>query len=99
MPYEAVMGMQIKHAAGYAAYREAMTPLLEKAGGRFRYDFWIDEVLKSESDKQINRVFIISFPDRPTREAFFASPEYEAIREKFFSPSVGDVTTIAEYES
>jgi uncharacterized protein (DUF1330 family) len=93
------MGLQIEDTAGYQAYRDAMTPLLEKAGGSFRYDFRIQEVLKSETGKRINRVFIISFPDKATREAFFSSPDYLAIREKYFNPSVGDVTKIAEYEN
>ena len=60
MAYERVMGMQIDDAEWYRKYREAMEPLLIKSGGRFRYDFRIAEVLRSETAKKINRVFVIA---------------------------------------
>jgi uncharacterized protein (DUF1330 family) len=98
LAYERVMGMQIDDAEGYRKYREAMEPLMIQHGGRIRYDFWIGEVLHNETDKKINRVFVITFDSKQKSDEFFAAPEYKEIRTTFFNPAVSDVTTIAEFE-
>lgn len=98
MSYELVIGMEIKDDAAYARYREAMAPLLAEHGGGFRYDFKIAEVLRNEAGRAINRVFVIYFKDKAAREAFFARPDYRAIRQQHFDAAVGDTTVIAEYE-
>ncbi len=53
---------------GYQAYREAMSPLLERIGGGFRYDFTIAKTLRNSVGHEINRVFIIYFPNRQVRD-------------------------------
>lgn len=97
--YDTVVGLHVTDQASYRHYRAGMTPLLEAAGGRFRYDFTIDEVLKAESGKPINRLFVISFPDQAAREAFLADPRYQAVRTEHFVPAVGAITTVAAYEN
>lgn len=76
-----------------------MRPILSKYGGDFRYDFWIAETLRSESSKPIHRLFALVFPSRESKEAFFADPEYKVVKEKYFTPSVASVTTLAEFET
>ncbi len=97
--YDIVIGLHVTDQEGYRRYRAGMTPLLEAAGGRFRYDFTIDEVLQAESGKPINRLFVISFPSQAAREAFFADPRYQAVRTEHFVPAVGAITTVAAYEN
>lgn len=96
-PYTNLVGLRVADPEGYGRYRAAMTPILERYGGRFGYDFVVSEVLRSEVEAPINRVFTIIFPDRPTCEAFFADPEYRQARQAHFEPAVTHTTIIAEY--
>ncbi len=98
MPFENLVGLDVADEATYQSYREAMLPILNRYGGGFRYDFRVSEVLKSETDSEINRVFIIHFPDRAAKEAFFADADYLEARAKYFEPSVATVTILSEYE-
>ena len=95
MSYEMTIGLEVIDEAGYAAYRAGMTPLLHGVGGDFRYDFLVSRTLRNEEGREINRVFVLRFPDRETKERFFADREYLAVRERWFVPSVGAVTLIA----
>lgn len=98
MPYETVVALNVTDEAGYARYREAMAPLLAAHGGGFRYDFAVARALQSASAHPINRVFAIYFADRARMDAFFAHPEYQAIRARHFAPAVEGVTILGGYE-
>ena len=98
MAFEMNVAALVVDPEKYAQYRKEMTPLLEAAGGKFRYDFEIARTQKSESDHDINRVFVIQFPDRAGKERFFADPRYVEIRGRLFDKAVKGRTTIAEYE-
>ena len=94
---ERLVGLNISDESGYAKYREAMTPILEAAGGGFGYDFKIAEVLKKETENDINRVFTIRFPNEETMNSFFSDASYLDIRKKFFEKAVSSTTDIAIY--
>lgn len=96
MPYERLIGLNVHDDLLYAEYRKAMSPILIKYGGSFRYDFRIAEVLKSETSNPINRVFILGFPDRASKDAFFSDPAYIKVREEFYDKSVREATVLAE---
>ncbi|MCR9140981.1 MAG: DUF1330 domain-containing protein [bacterium] len=99
MAHETLVGLDITDDPVYQSYREAMIPILTRYGGGFRYDLRVSEVLKSESDAgNINRLFIIYFPDRAAKDAFFSDAEYTQVRKQFFEPSVSAVTILAEYD-
>lgn len=97
MPFELLVGLQVEDDAVYAAYRAGIAPFLEKHGGGFRYDFAVARVLKQPTDAPINRVFTLRFRDRAARDAFFADPGYQKVKEEFFARSVTSTTIIAEY--
>jgi uncharacterized protein (DUF1330 family) len=97
MPFEMMVGLLVVDQEKYARYRAEMTPLLEAAGGRFRYDFEVARTLKGEAAHEINRVFVIQFPDRASKERFFADSRYVEIRARLFDTSVEGRATIAEY--
>jgi uncharacterized protein (DUF1330 family) len=97
MAYERLVGLQVVNEELYRAYREAMTPILKGYGGGFRYDFKIQEVLQSETDQPINRVFVMFFKDLESKNAFFDDPGYKAVRQKFYEPAVLNNRVIAEY--
>lgn len=92
-----LVGLWVTDHERYREYRAAMAPVLARFGGGFGYDFVVSEVLESEVEAPINRVFTLTFPDRRAREGFFADPEYVAARAAFFVPSVGHTTILAEY--
>ncbi len=95
---ETLMGLDVADNDGYQAYRDAMLPLLERIGGRFRYDFTIAKTLRSSAGHEINRVFIIYFPNRQARDRFFDDETYREIRGRLFETSVRDTTIIGEWE-
>ena len=67
MSFEMIVGLFVTDQEKYAQYRAEMTPLLEAAGGGFRYDFEVSRTLKAEAGGEINRLF----PDplsRPGRQ-------------------------------
>tara|TARA_R110000782_G_scaffold124058_4_gene215556 strand:+ start:6158 stop:6478 length:321 start_codon:yes stop_codon:yes gene_type:complete len=96
--HEIHVALRVTDEAGYRAYRDAMTPILESMGGFFRYDMRIAELLKGDAPEAVNRAFIISFPDKPTRERFFSDPAYRAVRDRHFDASVSSTVIIAEYD-
>jgi len=97
MPFDLTFGLLLVDHEKYAQYRAEMSPLLEAAGGKFRYDFEIARTLKSEAKHDINRVFVIQFPDRATRERFFSNPKFAEIRTRLFDKSVQGMSIIGEY--
>ena len=98
MVHELVVGLTVTDDAVYQQYRDAMAPLLAAHGGGFRYDFTVDKVLRSASDHPINRVFTIHFADEQRMNAFFAHPEYRAIKARFFERSVAGTTILGAYD-
>lgn len=94
--HEILVGLHVTDESSYAKYRAAMTPLLEGVGGFFRCDFRVGEVLAG-ADRRINRVFVMSFPDIATREAFFADEAYRRIRGEHFEGAVGVAEIVAQY--
>jgi uncharacterized protein (DUF1330 family) len=98
MSYEMLVGLNITDSQVYSNYRAAMTPILLRYGGSFRYDFTVAETLKQEATHPINRVFIITFTNEDHKTSFFADPEYQVVKKQFFDQSVVESTIIARYE-
>jgi uncharacterized protein (DUF1330 family) len=98
MSYELLVGLQVTDSNKYLQYRQEMMPLLEKYGGGFRYDFLIKETLKSETENEINRVFVIYFKDKESMGLFFNDTEYLQIKHELYVDSVTATTILSEYE-
>jgi uncharacterized protein (DUF1330 family) len=98
MAVETLVALNVVDDEEYQAYRDQMMPILHRYGGGFGYDFRVSEVLRSETDAPINRVFTIHFPDEATKDAFFSNPEYLEIKQRHFQTSVTDITLVATYE-
>lgn len=80
----------------YAQYRSEIAPLLASTGGSFKYDFEVSRVLKSEVQHAINRLFVLRFPDRASKERFFGNATYQEIRTRLFEKAVRGMTIISE---
>ena len=98
MARDLIVVMNVTDPAGYDRYRAAMKPILARYGGSFRYDFLIGQTLASASAHAITRVFVLSFPEKDAEAAFFANPEYLAVRAKHFAPAVDGFTVLGEIE-
>lgn len=98
MTVEMLVGLNVVDDDMYQAYRDEITPILENYGGGFSCDFKILEVLKSPTEKPINRVFTIYFPDKASMESFFSNAEYLEIKQRHFESSVAGTTIISTYE-
>jgi len=97
MSFEGTVGLLVIDQEKYSQYRAEMTPLLEVGGGEFRYDFEVARTLKGEANHDINRLFVMRFPDRAAKERFFTDPRYIEIRDRLFDKAVKHVAIIAEY--
>lgn len=95
--YEYLVGLNVTDDASYQKYREGMTPILKSYGGGFNYDFKVSEVLITQSQNKINRVFTLFFPDKETSERFFSDPEYLEIKKAYFEKAVESTTIISRY--
>ena len=98
MSFERLVGLNIIDEGAYSNYRDGVMPILKKYGGAFRYDFRVAETLCSETPAVLNRVFLLAFPSREAKTAFFVDPAYLAVRERHFKPAVLVATVIAEFE-
>lgn len=96
MPYERVVALAVTDQALYAQYRSEMTPLLEAAGGGFRYDYEVSRDWKPDGDPAVNRVFVISFPNREAMHTFFGDERYKEIRARLFDKAVARTLLLAE---
>jgi uncharacterized protein (DUF1330 family) len=97
MPFEMTVGLFVIDQEKYAQYRAEIASLVDAAGARFRYDFEVARTLKSEADHDVNRVFVIQFPDRASKERFFADPQYVEIHDRLFEKAVQGTAIIAQY--
>ena len=98
MAIERLVGLYVSDDEMYQEYRNAMMPILKQFGGGFGYDFKVAEVLKSEVDKPINRVFTIHFESEEKMDAFFSNSDYLSVKSSYFEPSVQAATEIARYQ-
>lgn len=98
MSYEILVGLNVVDDLKYDEYRAAMKPILSDYEGRFGYDFLVSDVLISESNTDINRVFTINFASKDKMEGFFSDHEYLIVKEMYFVKSVGSMTIISSYE-
>src|SRR5262245_44712042 len=97
--FERIVGLLVVDDQKYAQYRAEIAPLLKAAGGSFRYDFEVSRTLKGEAEHQINRLFVLQFPDRRAGEEFFKDSRYLEIRARLFEKAVAGATIIAESAS
>lgn len=97
--YEMIVGLEVFNNKIYSQYRESMKPLLVLYGGTFRFDFVVSEVLISQVDKPINRIFAINFPDESAAKEFFLNSSYLEAKRLYFDNSVASTTIISEYKN
>lgn len=93
-----LMALEVRDGESYARYRREMAPILESCGGRFDHDFAVSKVLTSSAGDRINRVFVMSFPERTDADRFFEDPAYREIRARLFEPAVASAAQLAAFD-
>lgn len=74
-----VAQLKVHDPKTFERYRAAVTPLVDRFGGRYRIRGGQTEVL--EGDWQTERLVVIEFQSRDAARLFYDSPEYqEALR-------------------
>jgi uncharacterized protein (DUF1330 family) len=96
--HEILVALNVIDDQKYQEYRKSMMPILKDHGGGFNYDFRVSDVLISQTEHDINRVFTIYFPDKERSEQFFSNPDYLEVRKTYFDKSVKSSVIISEYE-
>ncbi|TMP32054.1 DUF1330 domain-containing protein [Pseudoalteromonas rubra] len=96
--YEYLVGLEVTDDEVYGQYRALMKPILGRYQGGFGFDFIVSEVLQSETDEPINRVFTIYFPSKDVADDFFCDPDYLKVKTRYFEASVAHTTIISGYE-
>lgn len=97
--HEILVGLHVVDDEIYTKYRAGMTPILKDHGGYFRYDFRVSEMLQGQADDPFNRVFVLSFPDKDTKERFFSNEAYLKVRGHYFDTSVQSSNIMAAFDS
>lgn len=64
----------ITDPAAMARYRDAVAPMIERAGGRYLVRG--GKVENVEGDTGFERLVVIEYPDMATLKAFYHGPEY-----------------------
>lgn len=95
--YEMLVGLAVKDDHLYNQYRIAMKPILSQYGGDFGYDLTVADMLKSQVDAPMNRVFTINFPCEAQCNDFFTDEEYFKVKQEYFDRSVESITIMATY--
>lgn len=72
-----VAQVKVHDPAAYQRYRDAVTPLVDRFGGRFRVRGGGLDVL--EGDWPLPRLVIIEFQSKDAARLFYDSPEYQQI--------------------
>jgi uncharacterized protein (DUF1330 family) len=72
-----VAQLKVHDPAMFQRYREAVSPLVDRFGGRYRVRGGELEVL--EGDWPLPRLVVIEFQSRDAARLFYDSPEYQQI--------------------
>lgn len=77
MPAYLVAHLDVHDPDTFARYREKVTPLIDRFGGRYRIRGGAAQAL--EGDWQVPRLVVIEFQSRDALRHFYDSPEYQEI--------------------
>lgn len=87
-----VAQLKVTDAEMYQRYREAVTPLVDRFGGRYRIRGGDTEVLEGQWPAQ--RLVVIEFQSSEAARLFYDSPEYQQILPLRTESSEGTVAIV-----
>jgi uncharacterized protein (DUF1330 family) len=94
MKHYGVAEIDITDPAWVAPYVAAVTPMIERLGGR--YLARTSHVERLEGDRPVARIFVIvEWPSREVAMAFYESEEYRPYRESRIAGAINELTMVA----
>jgi uncharacterized protein (DUF1330 family) len=74
VPGYLIANLEVTDPAGFEQYRQKVTPLIEKFGGRYLVRG--GELDKKEGSLALKRLVVLEFPSLDAARRFYDSPEY-----------------------
>jgi uncharacterized protein (DUF1330 family) len=90
-----IANLDVHDADTFAQYREKVTPLIERFGGRYLVRG--GKLRNLEGDLELKRVIVLEFPSLADAERFYDSPEYRPLIALRSSSTVSDVAIVEGY--
>jgi uncharacterized protein (DUF1330 family) len=91
-----IANLDIHDPDTFARYREQVTPLIAKFGGR--YLIRGGDVQTKEGDLGLKRLVVLEFPDMKAAEAFYGSPEYQPIMQLRLRSATSALVLVSGYD-
>ena len=91
-----IASLDIHDPATYQRYREQVSPLIARFGGRYLVRG--GEIETKEGDLSLKRLIILEFPDMPTAQAFYDSPEYQPVMQLRLQSATSSVALVPGYD-
>ena len=95
MPAYLIANIRVKDPAKFAAYRDQVTPMIARFGGR--YLIRGDAVTPVEGKPGLERVVVLEFPSMDALKTFYHSPDYAPLIALRQEASDGDVALVEGY--
>ncbi|TDH59963.1 DUF1330 domain-containing protein [Dankookia rubra] len=95
MPAYLVANIRVKDPAKFAAYRDQVTPMIARFGGR--YLIRGGAVTPVEGRPNLERVVVLEFPTMDALKTFYHSPNYAPLIALRQDAAEGDVALIEGY--
>jgi uncharacterized protein (DUF1330 family) len=92
MPAYVIAQLTVIDPAGFQAYRAAVPQVVAAYGGRFLVRGGTAAPL--EGEEPASRIIVLEFPDRPSAERFYNSPEYQEILPLRLGSATGSVIVV-----
>lgn len=86
----------VTNPEGYARYKAKVPAIIQQYGGRYVVRGGTATQLEGESPE--TRHVVLEFPSRAVAEAWYHSPEYQAILADRTENSTGEITLVDGYE-
>ena len=92
MPAYLLARIEVRDAAGFDAYREAVVPVIAAYGGRYLVRGGALEV--KEGAPPPGRLVVVEFPDMAAAQAFYGSAEYAPVLKLRLNSTASEVVLV-----
>ncbi len=95
MPGYLIANLEVTDAAGFDQYRQKVTPLIAKHGGR--YIVRGGELRHLEGNLPLRRLVVLEFPSLEAAQGFYDCAEYQPLLKLRLASTKSDVVLVAGY--
>jgi uncharacterized protein (DUF1330 family) len=90
-----IANIDVRDAGAFDEYREKVSPLIARFGGRYLVRG--GKLRNLEGDLDLKRLVVLEFPSLAEAERFYDSPEYKPLLELRSASTVSDVAIVEGY--